>query len=347
MLEFLRPMKLTAAPPRLLMLLSLASCGPQAPARTAEAPGAKPAASASFPKETHAGHGCPRARARGLIRDASAHVAADLDRALASLEEATQLDPEDDLLQAELARAYGKKAAWAQAGGAALEAARIAPDRADHWALAAQLLASGPRRPDEAWRWGKVEAAATSCIAADPRRAACHQLLAEALHRRGDEQGALTSHDRAARQEPASLRYRLPLADLYGRLGAPALARQVLDDGLALAPAADPSRPAAERLLAAVALPGGPRGQRVEAPPLTFEPDLGALGGPPSPGAPPLPCASGRTSERYRPLPAPGAPAATLPDVPSLPVRPVPDGNTPSPLAPAGSTATPARPSPR
>ncbi len=162
---------------------------------------------------TNAGADCPRpTKAVALVTKGDASLSTNLDDAIASYDEARQLQPDDAEILWKLAVAYKRKEDWAHVATTLDRACVLAPDHANYFFLRGYAL-------ERSGSFADARAPLEKAIALDANYADPEYDLAEVLLHLGDEKGALEHYTKAIQKNPAELVFYSTLADLYLRLG--------------------------------------------------------------------------------------------------------------------------------
>jgi len=181
------------------------------------------------------GLGCSRndIEAINLATEGDQSVKVDIDGAISKYEQATKLDPNNDLIFYKLAIAYEKKEEWAKVASTMATAARLKPKNATYFFKRGKALRMQAEKGPTSWDEAKDPL--EKCIAADSNYDDCYFHLGEVYLQLDDEQRALENWTKAIQHNPSELVFYAPLAELYINLGYYDQALAVTKEGLGFA----------------------------------------------------------------------------------------------------------------
>lgn len=175
--------------------------------------------------------GCSRSdiEAINLATEGDQMKKVDLEGAIQKYEQATRLDPKNDLIFHKLADAYEKKEAWDKVASTMAQAIRLSPKNALYSYKRGKALAMQAEKGPTSWSEAKEPL--EQCIQKDPNYADCYYYLGEVMLQLDDEQRALENWTKAVQHDPKELTFYAPLAELYTNLGLLNEAGQVVKEG--------------------------------------------------------------------------------------------------------------------
>ena len=153
----------------------------------------------------------------------------DLDGAIQKYEQATRLDPKNDLIFHKLGDAYEKKEAWDKVASTMAQAIRLSPKNAMYSFKRGKALRMQAEKGPTSWSEAKEPL--EQCIQKDPNFADCYFHLGEVMLQLDDEQRALENWTKAVQHDPEELTFYGPLAELYINLGLINEAAQTVKEG--------------------------------------------------------------------------------------------------------------------
>jgi len=191
--------------------------------------------------------GCNRNKQDAILKtqEGDKTKKADLDGAIAQYQEATQLDPANQMIWERLGQAYKDKPDWpkmAEAYASAIKADTDAhqgkPTHANYFAWRGYALEQqAKKKPGADDAAGHVqldykdaEAPYLKCIELDPNYADCYFELGNVYLWMDNEQKSLEYYTKAIQHDPTQVKYYGPLAQLYTNLGYEKEAEQVLKE---------------------------------------------------------------------------------------------------------------------
>ncbi|MFO0548188.1 MAG: tetratricopeptide repeat protein [Polyangiaceae bacterium] len=155
------------------------------------------------------------------------------DEAIAKLEEATRLDPDNHQVWYKLATLHEEKEAWPQMADAlqgAIDADERTPDDGTWATYQAKKGYALEKQAQKNGRYEDAKAPYLKCIEVDENYADCYHQLGNVYLWMDDEQNALVYYTKAIEHAPDELRYYGPLASLYLALNETKLALDVLNE---------------------------------------------------------------------------------------------------------------------
>jgi tetratricopeptide (TPR) repeat protein len=190
--------------------------------------------------------GCSRSRQDAVLlaNEADRARKTDKDGAIAKLEEATRLDPDNHLIWFKLSQVHRDKEDWAKMSES-LQGAITAEERAskgkatfaNYYAERGYALEQQARKKTISYE--EAKAPYTKCIELDPNFSDCYHQLGNVYLWTDDEQKSLEYYTKAIEHDPNELRYYGPLAELYINLGYMKEAEAVLTEAKSRAKAND------------------------------------------------------------------------------------------------------------
>jgi tetratricopeptide (TPR) repeat protein len=175
--------------------------------------------SASLLAASLVGTGCSRNRQEAVIlaNKGDQEVKLNVDGAINSYQQATNLDPTNHRIFFKLAMAYRKKEDWDKVASTMARATQLAPKFANYWLERGYALEQSAKK--KTVQWEEAKEPLTKCIENDPNYAECYEELGHVYLWTDDEQKALENYNKAVEHDPNNVAYYNNLADLYIRLG--------------------------------------------------------------------------------------------------------------------------------
>lgn len=180
--------------------------------------------------------GCNRNKQDAVLLANEAEKArkGDKDTAIAKLEEAVRLDPDNHGIWFKLATIHEEKEDWPKMAEA-LQGAITADEKVKEdgtWAnyYANRGLALEMQARKKTIKYDEVKAPYEKCIEIDENYADCYHQLGNVYLWLDDEQQSLAFYTKAIEHDPSQLRYYGPLAELYINLGYMKEAEEVLKE---------------------------------------------------------------------------------------------------------------------